>query len=418
MRIRSEKEAYILTPRCAVQGSKWQIRNGLFNMAVVVTFFRTALRFFREADMILLIFTLISTIYGVILINSITKNFSTAAGGQTSVQIGAIVIGIIFFILFSYIDIDIIADKSRFLFLFSLMMISTLMLWGVGDEDVGRRAWLRFFNIGIQPAEITKVPFIIIIARMITSSKELKTFNSFMSILQIFVVFAVMFVFVLIISQDMGTALVYFGILVIMLFAGGIKLRWLAIGAVVLVASTPLIWESVLNEKQRERILGPFAPDLVDPTRTGVLWQPDQSIEAIATGGFLGQGLGNGRLTQSPGRIPAQHTDFILSAAGEELGFVGCIVIIALLVILISRCVYVGLKSNNPLGMLVCIGIAGMLITQTVMNLGMALGIMPVIGITLPFFSYGGSSIVTCFAAMGIVSGIKMRPKPVRFRTV
>jgi len=387
-------------------------------MTVFVAIFRAVIRFFQESDIFLLAFTLISSIYGVVLINSITKNFDTAAGGQTYVQIGAMVIGMFFFILFSYIDIDIIADKSRFLFLFSIMLISTLLLWGVGDEDVGRRAWLRFFNVGIQPAEITKVPFIIIIARMIVSFKELRTFNSFMSIVQIFIVFAIMFVFVLVVSQDMGTALVYFGILIIMLFAGGLKLRWFAIGAAVLTATAPLIWENVLSEKQRNRILAPFAPDLIDPTRQNELWQPDQSIEAIATGSFLGQGLGNGRLTQSAGRIPAQHTDFIISAAGEELGFLGCVLIIALLVVIIARCVHVGLRSNNPLGMLVCIGIAGMLITQTIMNIGMALGIMPVIGITLPFFSYGGSSIVTCFAAMGIVSGIKMRPKPVRFRTI
>jgi len=159
-------------------------------------------------------------------------------------------------------------------------------------------------------------------------------------------------------------------------------------------------------------------PDLVDPTRQGVLWQPDLSVEAISTGGIRGQGLGNGRLTQTPGAIPAQHTDFIFSAAGEELGFFGCLFIIALLVTIIIRCVQVGLRSNNPLGMLVCMGVAGMLITQTVMNIGMAMGILPVIGVTLPFFSYGGSSIVTSFAAMGLVSGIKMRPKPVRFRNL
>jgi len=386
-------------------------------MQVFVAFFRAALRFFREADIFLLVFTLLSSIYGLILINSIVKNF-TPGNNETAVQIGAMVIGLALFVLFSYIDIDIIADKSRFLFLFSIMLISTLLFWGVGDADVGRRAWLRFFNIGIQPAEIAKIPFIIIIARMITTFKELRTFNSFLSILQIFIVFSIMFLSVLIISEDMGTALVYFGVLVIMLFAGGIKLRWLAIGAALLTAATPLIWDNVLNDKQRDRILAPFAPDVVDPNRTGVLWQPDQSIEAIATGGWLGQGLGSGRLTQSAGRIPAQHTDFIISAAGEELGFVGCLVLMAMLVVIIARCVNVGLKSNNPLGMLVCIGIAGMLITQTIMNIGMAIGYLPVIGITLPFFSYGGSSIVTCFAAMGIVSGIKMRPKPVRFRTL
>jgi len=385
-------------------------------MTVFVTAIRATIRFFREADMFLLAFSVISAVYGTILINSIVKNFDPLTG-ETYVQIGAMLIGLVLFILFSYIDIDIIADKSRFLFLFSVLLISLLIPWGAGDE-VNRRAWLRFFNIGIQPAEITKIPFIIIMARMITSFKERKTFNSFMSILQIFIVFAIIFGFVLIVSEDMGTALVYFGILIIMLFAGGIKLRWLAIGAALLTAATPLIWENVLSQKQRDRIMAPFAPDLVDPTRQVVLWQPDQSVEAIATGGWLGQGLGSGRLTQTSGRIPAQHTDFIFSAAGEELGFVGCLVVIALLVIIIIRCVQVGLRSNNPLGMLVCIGVAGMLITQMIMNIGMAMGLLPVIGITLPFFSYGGSSIVTCFAAMGIVSGIKMRPKPVRFRTV
>ena len=387
-------------------------------MQYIVALFRAVLRFLRDADIFLLSVSLLSAIYGIVLINSVTKNFSFAAGGQANVQTGAMIIGIILFIFFSYIDIDIIADKSKFLFLFSILLISTLLIWGVGEEDVGRGAWLRFFNIGIQPAEIVKVTYIIIMARMIVSFKELKSFNSFFSILQIFIVFAIMFGFVLIVSQDMGTALVYFGILVIMLFSGGIKLRWFAIGAALITAATPLLWENFLSQKQRDRILAPFAPELIDPTRQGVLWQPDLSVEAIATGGWLGQGLGSGRLTQTPGAIPAQHTDFIISVAGEELGFLGCMAVLALLVTIIIRCVYIGLKSNNPLGMLVCMGVAGMLITQTIMNIGMAMGMMPVIGITLPFFSYGGSSIVTSFAAMGLVSGIKMRPKPVRFRNL
>ena len=387
-------------------------------MAVVVGIFRAAIRFFREADMFLLAFSVACSIYGIILINSITRNFPPGSN-EVYVQVGAMVIGLVLFVVFSYIDIDIIADKSRMIFLFSILMISTLLLWGVGGDEIhGRRAWLRFFGIGIQPAEITKVPFIIIIARMITTYKEQRTFNSFLSVLQIFIVFAIMFGFVLIVSEDMGTALVYFGMLVIMLFAGGLKIRWFAIAAAILTAMTPLIWDRVLSTKQQNRILAPFIPTVIDPTRQFELWQSDRSIEAIATGTWRGQGLGNGRLTQTAGAIPAQHTDFIFSAAGEELGFIGCLLVLVLIVILIVRCVNVGIKSNNPLGMLVCIGVAGMLITQTVMNIGMALGLLPVIGITLPFFSYGGSSLVTSFAAMGLVSGIKMRPKPVRFRSM
>jgi len=385
-------------------------------MAVTATFFRTAYRFIRESDMMLFALSLFCSILGIVLINSIVKNFSPPSG-EVNVQIGAMVIGIVLFIIFSYVDIDIIADKSRYLFLFSILLISTLLIWGVGD-DVNRRAWLRFFDIGIQPAEITKIPFIIIIARMIVTFKERKTLDSIFSILQIVIVFAIFFGFVLIVSEDMGTSLVYFGVLVIMMFAGGIKLRWFAIGAAILTALTPLIWDMVLSEKQQERIMAPYASDIVDPTRQGVLWQPDQSVAAISTGSFLGQGLGSGRLTQTPRAIPAHHTDFIFATVGEELGFVGCVFIVLLLTAIIIRCFYVGMKSNNPLGMLTCIGVASMIIVQMVMNIGMALGLLPVIGITLPFFSYGGSSIVTCLAAMGIVSGIKMRPKPVRFRNL
>ena len=385
-------------------------------MTTVAAFFKAALRFFRDADVLLLVLSIISTVFGIILISSVVRNLDTE-GGEINVQIGAMIIGIVLFILFSYIDIDIIADKSRILFLFSLLFISTLLLWGTGDKEVGQTAWLRFGNIGVQPAEITKVPFIIIIARMIVSFRERKALNSFISLLQILVVFAIMFGFIVIASQDVGSAIIYFGILIIMMYTGGIKLRWFALGAAILTAMTPLIWDKLLTERHRNLIRAPFVPELVDPDRTGVLWQPTQSVEAIATGGFTGQGLGNGRLTQA-GLIHAQHTDFIFSAAGEEVGFVGCMAIVILLVAMIIRCIYVGIKSNNPLGMLVCIGVAAMLITHMIENIGMALGYLPVIGITLPFFSYGGSSIVTCFAALGLVSGIKMRPKPMRFRNL
>jgi rod shape determining protein RodA len=121
-------------------------------------------------------------------------------------------------------------------------------------------------------------------------------------------------------------------------------------------------------------------------------------------------------MTQS-GAVPKQNTDFIFSVAGEELGLIGCLLIIGLLLAIIIRCIYVGIKSNNTLGLLVCVGLSSMLIAQMFENIGMCLGLTPVIGLTLPFFSSGGSSIVTMFAAMGVVSGIKMRPKPMRFRS-
>ena len=380
------------------------------------SFIKALLRFLREADIFLLTISLISAIYGVLLILSVVRNLESG-GSEIYVQIGALVIGVALFVLFSYIDIDIIADKSGFLFVFSLLFISTLFFWGVGAEEVGNKSWLRFFGIGIQPAEVVKITFVIIIAKMITNHKERKTLNSTISILQMLLVFAVLFGLIILVSADLGSALVYVFIMVVMLFVGGVKLRWFAVGITVVAAMSPLIFFRFLTVGQRNRILAPFRPDIVDPDRLGVLWQPDLSVAAISSGGFMGQGLGKGRMTQA-GLIPEQRTDFIFSAAGEELGFIGCMLIVILLVTIIIRCVYVGIKSNNTLGFLVCSGIAAMFMMQTLENIGMCLGILPVIGITLPFFSYGGSSMVTCMAAMGIVSGIKMRPKPVRFRSL
>ena len=376
---------------------------------------RALQRFFSEADMLLLAVSLISAIYGVILITSVVSNQSDKAV-DVAVQIGALTIGVMLFVLFSYIDIDIIAEQFGFLFVFSLMFLMTLYFWGYGQEETGNKAWLRFFNIGIQPSEVVKITFIIIIAKMIVNYRERKTLNNFISLIQIILVFGSFFSLIIFVSRDLGSALIYLFILVAMLYIGGVKLRWFALGGAIVAAASPLLW-NVLTDNQRNRILAPFIPDQIDPERQGVLWQSSLSVEAITSGGFTGQGLGNGRMTQS-GFIFAQESDFIFATAGEELGFVGCIVIVILLSIIIIRCFYVGIKSNNLLGLLVCTGIAAKFISQTIENIGMCLGIFPVIGITLPFFSYGGSSLVTCFAAMGIVSGIKIRPKMGRFRTL
>jgi rod shape determining protein RodA len=384
-------------------------------MVVLITIFRATLRFLREADLVLLVLSIFSSVYGVILISSATANFGTE-GREVYVQIGALLLGIALFVLFSYIDIDIIADKSWLLYIFSMLFIFTLYFWGEGEQDWGNRAWLRFLGIGVQPAEVVKVTFAIIIAKMIVNYKERKSLNSIISLMQILFVFGSIFVLIIWVSADLGSAIIFVFMLATMLFVGGVKLRWFALGAAILAALSPLLW-NLMEPYQQNRIRAPFFPDVYDPDRQGVLWQAHQSVRAITGGRWTGQGLGNGRFTQA-GFIPEQHTDFVFSVAGEELGFLGCMLIIVLLVAIIVRCFYIGVKSNNPLGLIVCTGLAAKLIAQTFENIGMCLGLLPVIGITLPFFSYGGSSLVTCFAAMGIVSGIKMRPKPIRFRNL
>ena len=137
---------------------------------------------------------------------------------------------------------------------------------------------------------------------------------------------------------------------------------------------------------------------------------------AIGSGGLLGQGYMQGTQTQSssPESLPYRWTDFIFSVCGEELGMVGCLAVIALLTAIIIRVLLVARRAQTPLHCYICVGMAAMLIYQTVVNIGMCLFVMPTIGITLPFFSYGGSSLLTLFAAMGVVSGIKKRSPTIR----
>ena len=159
---------------------------------------------------------------------------------------------------------------------------------------------------------------------------------------------------------------------------------------------------------QRERFIVVFDHDY-DPLGRG--WQQHRSMLALGSGGFFGQGYMQGTQTQSLSQeaLPWRHTDFIFSVCGEELGLVGCLAIMLLLLAIIVRILIVARNAVTPFHCNICVGIAAMLMFQTIINIGMCLFVMPVIGITLPFFSYGGSSLLTLFAAMGLVAGIKMR---------
>jgi rod shape determining protein RodA len=146
----------------------------------------------------------------------------------------------------------------------------------------------------------------------------------------------------------------------------------------------------------------------------GVGWHQNHSIMALGSGKLTGQGLFHGTQTQSPfsGSLPARHTDFIFSAIGEEMGLIGCVAVLLLIAAIVIRCLTVAGKARSNMETYICVGLAAMLIFQTLINVGMCLFLVPVIGLTLPFFSYGGSSLVTLYAAMGIVSGVHKRTLP------
>ncbi|MBE6928443.1 MAG: cell division protein FtsW [Ruminococcaceae bacterium] len=358
---------------------------------------------FKKGDMILLSLCIIATIFGIVMIYAVTQDEGTH---YITVQIGAMLAGIVLYFLLTAFDIDILAGQRSLLFLFNAGFIGILLIWGI-EGSSGNRSWLDFpfLPFNIQPAEVCKITYIIILAK--TMSIHQNRISSLRSVSPL--VFHMLFIvgLIIMISSDTGVALIFVFIFITMLFIGGVSLWWFLCGAGIVALATPYIWLNILRPDQKNRILALFDPS-IDPSGRNTLWQTNQSLKALQNGGISGMGLFEGNLSEAG--LPAKHTDMIFSSTGEQLGMLGCLFILAILTAIVARIIYVGIKSPDYMNRLICLGIASMLLFQILINIGVCLGLVPVIGLALPFISYGGSSILTSFIAMGVVSGIKMRP--------
>lgn len=361
----------------------------------------------KKGDMLLLALCVVSTLYGIVMIATATANEGTSR--YIIVQSGTLVAGVILYLALTALDIDILAGQRTLLFLFNAAFIGMLLVWGV-EGETGNKSWLSFpfLPFNIQPAEVCKITYIIILAK--TMSVHQTRISSPRCVMQL--VFHMIFIvaYIVMISRDTGVALIFIFIFLTMAYVGGVNWGWFLGGVGALVVAGPYLWQYAIRTDQKNRILALYDPS-IDPTGLNELWQTNQNLKALRNGGLSGQGLFNGTLTNS-GSLPADHTDSIFSATGEQLGMIGCLVMLLLLLAIVARIIYVAMRSPDFLNRMICVGIASMLLFQILINVGVCLGLLPVIGLALPFFSYGGSSILTSFVAMGIVSGIKMRPAP------
>lgn len=346
----------------------------------------------------------ICTLLGIVAIKSATIDEHSSR--YIFVQGFAMMLGLGAFVVFTVIDPDLIADKWIYLTVINVLLIVGLVFFGY-DDGTGNKAWYRFFGIGVQPSEVVKVIFIVLLAKQISLYRERRELDKFRSVFMLALHFLLIFGLIVVVSSDLGSALIFLAIFIVMLIVGGVAWYWLGAAAAAVAAMVPVMWSFVLRDYQKQRILAPYIPDVVDPAGNGITWQTNRCKDALAAGRFTGVGFGKGTLN-----IEAKHTDCIFASIGEEFGMIACIAVIVLLTIIIIRCCVIGLRSGSPFGALICFGVAAALAFQTFINVGMCIGISPVIGITLPFFSYGGSSIVTLYAAIGLVSGVKYRPKP------
>ncbi len=362
-------------------------------------------RYLAQTDLFLMLLGIAASVYGIILIYTATYSFGSLQ--NVKIQIIAFVLGFAGMIVLSLIDYEILSRFSKYIYILCILFLLSVVVFGTGMEETGNKNWIRFGPIGIQPSELVKIGFIITFSAHLNAVKE--HINSIKHVILLAIHMAIP-TGIILLQGDTGSALVFLFIFAVMCFSAGLSLWYFAGAGVLSVISLPFVW-NMLQPYQQSRILVGFNPEL-DPSGWG--YQAFQSKIAIGSGQLSGNGFLQGMQTQND-ILPAKHTDFIFGVAGDEFGFIGCLIIIALLSIYILRCIYVSRVARNDMGSLLAIGVAAMFIFQTFENIGMCLGMLPVIGITLPFFSYGGSSMISVMLATGLVMGVYYRKKRMNF---
>lgn len=356
---------------------------------------------------------IIVCVLGMSLISIITLLGGYAAGGCSSftssrvfTQTFSVVLGFSIMFSLSFVDYDMIIDKfDKIIFVFMIAFLIILVLFGEGE--MGNKNWLviKGLPFNIQPSEFCKPLFIITFSRHINNLK--RSINHPLSLLQL-LCHAGLVLGLLFLTKDLGTVLVYCSIIAFMLFTSGLS-TWYFIGAgLAVTAAFPFLW-NFLDTYQQERIKCGFNPEL-DPEKYG--YQALRSKAAIASGGFFGSGFAGGSVYKG---LPACQSDFLFAVLAEKFGLLGCVLFITLMCVLVIRILYIARKARKNYASTICVGIAAMLIAQSVENIGMCLAFLPVVGITLPFFSYGGSSILASFISMGLIMSINSHKKKYYF---
>lgn len=382
------------------------------------TLFSPIREFFRKGDPILLAFCLLASGYGLVLVYSATRYLHS--NRYVIVQAAAILIGVVAYAVMTFVDFHTLVEKSWKLFLVFNVCFVMLVRSPLGVELLGNRNWIKIPGIPltIQPDEIVKVTFILLLAWQMSRMHEKELdISSMPCVFQLAAHTLFLVAVVAWACGDMGMCVIYICIFAVMAWAAGVKLRWfVGVGSLTAI-STAVLWIFVLPKTSlwdnyrimRFRVVLDHS---LDPMNKG--YQQTRALLAIGSGGLMGQGYLNGTQTQasySPA-LPIRESDFIFAVCGEEFGFVGCVLLLGLLCLIILRCIWIARHADSPFSAYVAIGAAGMLIAQIGFNVGMCLYVAPVMGLTLPFISNGGSSIVTMYAAMGVVSSVKGQTLP------
>jgi rod shape determining protein RodA len=360
----------------------------------------------RHLDPTLLMTTLLLAAFGAVMVFSTTLHDLRASGGDDALflkrQITYAVIGVVALGVVAFFDYRHLKGFSPVIYGVALLAL-ILVLTPLGETQKGASRWISLGAFQAQPSELAKIAVIVAIAAFLAERKgEVHAIHVVACCAMVAVP-----AFLIYLEPDIGTMMVLVALLGALLLAGGAKIRHFMVLAVLgVLAVTVVIQAGVLKDYQTQRLTSFLDPN-PDPRSYG--YNVTQSKIAIATGGIRGKGIEGENTQTSLGFVPEQHTDFIFTAVGEQLGFMGAATLLGLLAFLIWRALRISAMSRDLFGTLIAASIAALWAFQLFVNVGMTMGIMPITGIPLPFISYGGSSLITNFIAVGLLLNIHMR---------
>ncbi len=356
----------------------------------------------KNIDIFLILATISLSLYGIIAVSS-ASGYLNDDGHSVTIQTVATVGGAVAMIIIAFVDYYKLFRRYWWLITpFSLLFLFLpVAVHGFGNNE----NWITIpiINYDLQPSEFVKITFIIAFAFHLSVLKDNDAINDFKNVLTLLLHGGAVLA-LLLVEGDLGATIMYLGIMLIMCFVAKLSILYYLGFLFACAFLSPFLW-GFLKDYQKVRILVGFSPEQ-DPEGSG--YQVLQTMKAISNGGIYGMGYKQGTITQDPVKsvLPARHTDMILSAVGEEFGFIGILLFFVLIFFLIVRILIIAKNCNNICGSYICTGVAAVFFVQTLENVGMCLGMLPVIGITLPFMSYGGSSVFALYLCIGVVLSV------------
>lgn len=357
--------------------------------------------FFRRTDVILWLLTLCAIVYSLLLISSMQRAYEY---NFLRSQLAAVIIGVAAALLISVADYRFFIRRWYLAALVGLVLAVSVFLFGIRVSGTDDTAWIELpGGYTFQPSEFIKICFILTFSKHLSFLNEKNALHSVVGVLTLGI-HALIPMGIIHLQGDDGTVLIFALIFLTMCFIAGVQLRYFAILGGLLLVGIPLLWNFFLNNEHRNRFIALF--DLDGNAMTNYGWQQYQGKVSIASGGLNGSGLYNGSRVEF-GIVPEQENDFIMTVAGEELGFIGCIILMAILFgIMIKVILNASIATEND-GKYICAGVFATIASQTIINIGMVLGFLPVIGITLPLFSSGGTSALSTLICIGLVQSVR-----------